>query len=93
MKHLVIFRPQTRSGLALLAFAVVAVVFAICTQRTYGYDQDIAKLNRFVQTTKANTASMQIFREGREISRVSGVRSAADIEALVAPPDVHVGRR
>jgi thioredoxin 2 len=37
--------------------------------------------------------TLVIFREGREASRVSGVRSAADIEALVAPPDVHAGSR
>jgi thioredoxin 2 len=37
--------------------------------------------------------TLAVFREGREISRVSGVRSAAEIEALVAQPDVHVGGR
>jgi len=78
MKHLVTFRPRTRSGLALLAFAMVAVVFAICTQRTYGYEQDIAKLNRFVQGTKVNTASMQIFREGRDLIEAQNWQRAAE---------------
>jgi len=37
--------------------------------------------------------TLVVFREGRELSRVSGVRSAADIESFVAPPDVHAGSR
>ena len=78
MKHLVHYRPRTLSGLALLAVAMVAIVFAICTQRTYGYDQDIVKLNRLVQTTKANTASMQIFREGRDFIEAQNWQKAAE---------------
>ena len=37
--------------------------------------------------------TLVVFREGREHSRVSGVRSAADIEAFVAARDVHAGSR
>jgi thioredoxin 2 len=37
--------------------------------------------------------TLAIFRDGREVSRVSGVRSAADIESLVAQADAHVGGR
>jgi thioredoxin 2 len=37
--------------------------------------------------------TLALFRGGREVSRVSGVRSAADIETLIAQPDVHVGGR
>jgi HEAT repeat protein len=62
MKHLVI---------ALLAIA------AICAQRAYGYDQDIAKLNRFMQN-KSNTASMQIFREGRDFIEAQNWQRAAE---------------
>lgn len=78
MKHLVKYRPRTMSGLALLAVAMVAIVFAICTQRTYGYDQDIVKLNRLVQTTKVNTASTQIFREGRDLIEAQNWQKAAE---------------
>src|SRR5215204_296384 len=78
MKHLVTYRPHIRLGLALLAFATVATVFAICTQRTYGYDQDIQKLNQFVQTTKTSTASMQIFREGRDFIEAQNWQRAAE---------------
>jgi HEAT repeat protein len=78
MKHLVTYRPRTISGLAVLAVAMIAIVFAICTQRTYGYDQDIVKLNRLVQTTKANTASTQIFREGRDFIEAQNWQKAAE---------------
>ena len=62
MKHLVI---------ALLAIAT------LCVQRADGYDQDIAKLNRFMQN-KSNTASMQIFREGRDFIEAQNWQRAAD---------------
>ena len=61
------------SCLALFA----ATVFA-STQFAFGSDQDIAKLNRFVQTTKANTASMQIFREGRDFIEAQNWQKAAE---------------
>jgi HEAT repeat protein/outer membrane protein assembly factor BamD (BamD/ComL family) len=79
MKHLVTYRPHIRLALALLAFAAVAaVVFAISTQRTYGYDQDIQKLNQFVQTAKTSTASMQVFREGRDFIEAQNWQRAAE---------------
>ena len=62
MKHLVI---------ALLAMAT------ICVHHAYGYDQDIAKLNRFMQN-KSNTASMQIFREGRDFIEAQNWQRAAE---------------
>jgi thioredoxin 2 len=37
--------------------------------------------------------TLAVFRGGREISRVSGVRPAAEIESLIAQPDVPVGGR
>jgi HEAT repeat protein/outer membrane protein assembly factor BamD (BamD/ComL family) len=77
MKHLVIYRPQIRAGLALLVVAAVVTIFAICEQRAYGYDQDIAKLNRFMQN-KGNTASMQIFREGRDLIEAQNWQKAAE---------------
>src|ERR1041384_3857130 len=57
-----------------LLFAV-AIVFAICAPRTYG--QDIAKLDRFVQA-KGNTASMQLFREGRDFIESQNWQKAAE---------------
>ncbi|HEX7330732.1 MAG TPA: HEAT repeat domain-containing protein [Pyrinomonadaceae bacterium] len=75
MKHLVSYRPQIRSGLALLAVAAVVIVFAI--QRTSGHAQDISKLDRFVQG-KGNTASMQLFREGRDFIEAQNWQKAAE---------------
>src|SRR5215213_9440949 len=77
MKSLVNYRPQIRSGLALLAVAAVVTVFSIYTQRTYAFDQELSKLNKFVQT-KANTASMQIFREGRDFIEAQNWQRAAE---------------
>ena len=77
MKHLVTYRPHLRFGLALLAVAVVATAFAVFTPRTYGSDQDIAKLKSFVQT-KGNSASMQIFREGRDFIEAQNWQRAAE---------------
>ena len=75
MKELMTYRPHIRSGSTLLAIAAVATVFAICTQATQG--QDLAKLNRFVQA-KGNTASMQIFREGRDFIEAQNWQRAAE---------------
>jgi HEAT repeat protein len=78
MKHLVTNRPYLRYTVALLTVATVAAVFASYTQRTYGYDQDIVKLNRMVQTTRVNTASMQLFREGRDSIEAQNWQKAAE---------------
>ena len=43
-----------------------------------GNNQDIAKLNRFVQSQKVNTASMQIFREGRDFIEAQQWQKAAE---------------
>ncbi len=78
MKQLVTYGIQIRVGLALFAVLSVGAVIVIHTQRAYGYDQDIAKLNRFVQSTRANTASMQIFREGRDMIEAQNWQRAAE---------------
>ncbi|HYK22743.1 MAG TPA: HEAT repeat domain-containing protein [Pyrinomonadaceae bacterium] len=62
MKHLVIF--------ALLTVALVAT-------SARAFNQDLAKLNRFVQA-KGNTASMQIFREGRDFIEAQNWQKAAE---------------
>src|SRR6201989_232704 len=77
MKSLVNHRPQIRFGLALLAVAAVVTVFSIYTQRTSAFDQELGKLNRFVQN-KGNTASMQIFREGRDFIESQNWQRAAE---------------
>ena len=66
MKSLLTFRPHIKIVFALLA--LVSVVQA----------QDIAKLEKFMQSTKANTAAMQIFREGRDLIEAQNWQRAAD---------------
>jgi HEAT repeat protein len=73
MNHSVKHRPQMIFFLVLLA----ATVFT-SNQLAFGSDQDIVKLNRFVQTTKANTASMQVFREGRDFIEAQNWLKAAE---------------
>src|SRR5215470_7002541 len=66
MKSLLIIRPQIKILLAVLTLASV----------TYG--QDLAKLEKFMQATKGNTASMQIFREGRDQIEAQNWQRAAE---------------
>ena len=73
MKHLVKNRPQLKFLVALFAATVVA-----STQFAFAADQDIAKLNKFVQTTKANAAAMQVFREGRDFIEAQNWQKAAE---------------
>src|ERR1041384_3904984 len=77
MKHLANYRPQIRSGFALLALIAVVTVFSIYTQRTSAFDQELSKLNKFVQQ-KGNTASMQTFREGRDFIEAQKWQQASD---------------
>ena len=62
-----------------MKYLVIAllVTATLCVQRAYSYDQDIAKLNRFMQN-KGNTASMQIFREGRDFIEAQNWQRAAE---------------
>ena len=77
MKLQVGFFPQIRIGLTLLAIAGVVTASAIYAQRSYAFNQDLGKLNRFVQG-KGNTASMQIFREGRDLIEAQNWQRAAE---------------
>jgi len=70
MKHVVTFRPH------IIIVAVLLATFSVA----YGHDdQEISKLDRFVQSTKGNTASMQVFREGRDQIEAQNWQKAAEI--------------
>ena len=61
------YRSFARYGLTLL-IVLSATTAAVVRARLAGSsDQDIQKLNRLVQTSKSNTAAMQMFREGRDL--------------------------
>jgi HEAT repeat protein len=67
-----------RAALALLfslSFVVAALVY---TQRAAAIDQDVQKLNRFMQANKSNTAAMQIFKEGRDQIEAQNWQKAAE---------------
>lgn len=65
--HAFSYRSFARYGLALL-IVLSATTAAVVRARLAGSsDQDIQKLNRLVQTSKSNTAAMQMFREGRDL--------------------------
>jgi HEAT repeat protein len=72
------FRPPLRLALVLLVLICTVAAVAIHAQRVYGRDQDKVKLDRFVQSTKTNAASMQIFREGRDLIEAQNWQRAAD---------------
>ncbi|HEV7395346.1 MAG TPA: HEAT repeat domain-containing protein [Pyrinomonadaceae bacterium] len=55
---------RTLTVLAILAVTIIAFSYS---KRVYGIDQDILKLNRFVQTSKSSAPSMKMFREGRDL--------------------------
>ena len=73
MKQLVTNRPHMKFLFALFAAAVLAY-----TQFAFAAAQDIAKLNQFAQTTKTNPASMQTFREGRDLIEAQNWQKAAE---------------
>jgi HEAT repeat protein len=61
-----------------IAFAIMLLaVFSIGTVVS-GHNQDIVKLNRFVQSKKSSTASMQVFREGRDFIESQNWQKAAE---------------
>ncbi len=80
MKHLVTHRPQISfiGRIGHIRLMTVLALFVICAPLAFGYDQDIVKLNRFVQSTKATTASMQVFREGRDFIEAQNWQRAAE---------------
>jgi HEAT repeat protein len=70
MKKFVYSRSPITLAVMLLALLSVGSVS--------GHNQDIAKLNRFVQGNKSNTASMQVFREGRDFIEAQNWQKAAE---------------
>ena len=62
----------------LIVFAVVCLFTGLGFGSAYAVDQDIQKLNRFMQGNKTNTAAMQIFREGRDMIEAQNWQKASD---------------
>jgi len=60
-------RVQVRNTLGLVLLIALGVVGVVHARLAYGYDQDVQKLSRFVQTTDGNTPAAKAFREGRDL--------------------------
>ena len=78
MMHPFSYRTYARYGLALLIVLGVSLVVVVRARLAVEPDQDIQKLNRFVQTAKSNTAAMQMFREGRDLIEAQNWQKAAE---------------
>jgi HEAT repeat protein len=57
-----------------IGLCLIAVSYA---RLVYGGDQDVMKLNRFVQATKNNGPSMKTFREGRDLIEAQNWQQAS----------------
>ena len=73
----ILYRPQTRLAIFLLVVLSVGAALAFYTHGVSANNQDIAKLNRFVQS-KGSAASMQVFREGRDFIEAQNWQKAAE---------------
>jgi HEAT repeat protein len=81
MKRLLlpISRLRHSSGRVLTAIVLlIGVAGAVSVQLVSGHEQDVQKLNRFVQTSRANPAAMKIFREGRDLIEGENWQQAAE---------------
>jgi len=78
MRHLNEYYPRLRSALFLAVGLSVCATILIYTQRSFAIDQDIQKFNRFMQTNKTNTASVQLLREGRDMIEAQNWQKAAE---------------
>lgn len=79
IKYFIHNRPQTRLAFLVLIVLSVGIAVAFYTGSVSAvHNQDIAKLNRFVQSTKGNAASMQLFREGRDFIEAQNWQKAAE---------------
>jgi HEAT repeat protein len=77
MKYFVTSRPRTRLALFLFLVLSAGTAATIYTRSVSGHNQDIAKLNRFVQA-KGGVASAQTFREGRDLIEAQNWQKAAE---------------
>ena len=73
-----IYKTPLRHALLILIAVSASVTVVTYAQSAYAIDQDIQKLNRFMQTAKVNTAAMQVFREGRDMIEAQNWQKAAE---------------
>ena len=69
---------RTPLGIALLVALALGFVGVVRTRQAFGNDQDVQKLNRFVQTPRSNPAAMKAFRDGRDLIEGEKWQQAAE---------------
>ena len=76
---------RTLYSLGILAILALSLSVIVPLRFAHAYDQDVQKLNRFVQTSRANTPAMKLFREGRDlIEGEDWVRAADKFRSFLA---------
>src|SRR6185369_6011190 len=65
-------------GMTLLLSFGLSTPIVLHAQRVYKVDKDIAKLNRFVQSSRSNPAAMRMFKEGRDLIESQNWPGAAE---------------
>jgi HEAT repeat protein len=78
IKQLTKHSTRLRLAVGFLVLLCVGAIVLVQTRDAYGSDQDIAKLNRMVQTNRSNAASMKIFQEGRDLIESQSWQKAAE---------------
>jgi len=78
MTNLTIYFPRVRTALMILCSLSFAVAVLVYTQRAAAVDQDIMKLNRFVQSNKGSGAAMETFKQGRDLIEAQNWQKAAE---------------
>ena len=80
MKVMIPFNNRVRVLVALVCAGLAAMGIAgvVHARLAYGYDQDVQKLNRFVQSTGGNTPAAKTFREGRDLIESENWQQAAE---------------
>jgi HEAT repeat protein len=78
-------RMRVRNALVLALLFALGVAGVIRGRLVYGHDQDVQKLNRFVQTSDSNTPAAKAFREGRDlIERENWPQAAEKFSSFVS---------
>jgi HEAT repeat protein len=78
-------RARVRNALVLVLLLALGVAGVVRARLAYGYDQDVQKLNRFVQTSGGSTPAARAFREGRDlIERENWPQAAEKFHSFVA---------
>lgn len=87
MTAMILFRRhlRVRNALVLVLLLGLSVTGVVRARLAYGYDQEVQKLNRFVQTTDGNTPAAKAFREGRDlIERENWPQAAEKFNSFVS---------